>query len=160
MLPAWLGTLVSNPLQHLHWLRKKQKPKAEGGKGGSGGGAGEGVKRAEKEEMWEFVSGELSGTLQGRREIPEDVMLFDAASDACGGAEGGGHKELAGSFDWQGCGEGCSHAGSCEISPQTRKIRPYESSQKSTRPAYSRQLSVYALEINQELRQTIRITDF
>ena len=110
--------------------------------------------------MWEFVSGELSGTLQGRREIPEDVMLFDAASDACGGAEGGGHKELAGSFDWQGCGEGCSPAGSCEISPQTRKIRPYESSQKSTRPAYSRQLSVYAREINQELRQTIRITDF
>ena len=41
----------------------------------------EGVKRVEKEEMWEFVSGELSGTLQGRREIPEDVMLFDAASD-------------------------------------------------------------------------------
>ena len=98
MLPAWLGTLVSNPLQHLHWLRKKQKPKAEGGKGGSGGGAVEGVKRVEKEEMWEFVSGELSGTLQGRREIPEDVMLFDAASDACGGAEGGGHKELKGSF--------------------------------------------------------------
>ena len=98
MLPASLGTLVSNPLQHLHWPRKKQKLKAEGGKGGSGGGAGEGVMRAEKEEMWEFVSGELSGTLQGRREIPEDVMLFDAASDACGGAEGGGHKELKGSF--------------------------------------------------------------
>ena len=52
MLPASLGTLVSNPLQHLHWLRKKQKPKAEGGKGGSGGGAREGVKRVEKEEMW------------------------------------------------------------------------------------------------------------
>ena len=75
MLPAWLGTLVPNPLQHLHWLRKKQKLKAEGGKGGSGGGAGEGVKRVEKEEMWEFVSGELSGTLQGRREILEDARF-------------------------------------------------------------------------------------
>ena len=56
--PGW-ATLVPSPLQHLHWPRKKQKPKAEGGrgKGGSGGGAGEGVKRVEKEEMWEFVSG-------------------------------------------------------------------------------------------------------
>ena len=38
-------------------------------------GSWEGVKMVEKEEMWEFVSGELSGTLQGRREIPEDVIL-------------------------------------------------------------------------------------
>ena len=49
VLPAWLGTLVPNPLQHLHWPRKKQKLKAEGGKGGSGGGAREGVKRVEKD---------------------------------------------------------------------------------------------------------------
>ena len=31
--------------------------------------------------MWEFVFGELPATLQGRREIPGDVMPFDAASD-------------------------------------------------------------------------------
>ena len=49
----------------------------EGGKGGRGGGGGEGVKRVENEEI---VSGELSATLQGRREIPEDVILFGAAS--------------------------------------------------------------------------------
>ena len=49
----------------------------EGGKGGRGGGGGEGVKRVENEEI---VSGELSATPQGRREIPEDVILFGAAS--------------------------------------------------------------------------------
>jgi len=60
---------------------KVKKPKKKGDESKSGGGGGEGAKRMGREEMWELVSGELSATLQGRGEIPSDVVPFDAASD-------------------------------------------------------------------------------
>jgi len=37
--------------------------------------------REELESIWDEVSGDLSAILQGRGEIPEGILPFDAASE-------------------------------------------------------------------------------
>ena len=67
--------------KHLIVSKKtKKKVKKSSSKAKAGGDNGL-ESREENEAIWEALSGQLSALLQGREELPTDVIPFDAASD-------------------------------------------------------------------------------
>ncbi|XP_077993612.1 protein timeless homolog [Glandiceps talaboti] len=63
--------------------RRRKKKKKQQRQNNSGGGQGDDgqLPQDELDELWDRVTSDLSTMLQGREEIPENVVPFDAAAD-------------------------------------------------------------------------------